>query len=167
MRNPALSLVAATGFAAPALADGDRGLATFQVRNRAATLQMAQAAMTACRDKSYQIGVSVVDRFATPQVLPRDRFAGTHVHKTAQRQARTALRYHGTASALGESTNTSCAPCALGTLTNTLPPAGRLMVTQANRAVVAGIGLSGAPEPVPGNIGAQAGRPSTEDKISL
>ena len=71
----AVCLAAALGGSAAAQ-DDDNPYVTFQVLKPELALRMAQAAMLACRDAGYQVGVTVVDRFGTPQVFLRDRYAG-------------------------------------------------------------------------------------------
>ncbi|PCH67265.1 MAG: hypothetical protein COC12_11680 [Rhodobacteraceae bacterium] len=167
MRKLALSLVAAVGFATPALADEDDAFVTFRVLKPEVALQMAQAAMAACRDEGYQIGVTVVDRFGIPQVFLRDRFAGIHVYETSQRKAWTAVSFRTGTSELAESTKAGSASSAIRNLTNALPLGGGLVVYEGNGAIVAGIGVSGAPEPALDDICAQAGIASIEDLISF
>ena len=78
MRNLtfALATLALTG---AAQAQDDGPFVTFEVLKPELALKMAEAAMVACRDAGYQVGVTVVDRFGIPQVFLRDRFAGAHV----------------------------------------------------------------------------------------
>jgi uncharacterized protein GlcG (DUF336 family) len=177
MRNLALSAIAATGLAATALAatalaatalaDEDGAFVTFHVLKPEVALQMAQAAMTACRDEGYQIGVTVVDRFGIPQVFLRDRFAGPHVYETSRRKAWTAVSFRTDTSDLAESTKAGTASAAIRNLTNALPLGGGLVVYEGEGGIVAGIGVSGAPEPRLDDICAQAGIDATEDQIAF
>jgi uncharacterized protein GlcG (DUF336 family) len=167
MRKLALSLVAFAGLSGPALADEDGAFVTFRVLKPEVALQMAQAAMTACRNEGYQIGVTVVDRFGIPQVFLRDRYAGTHVYETSQRKAWTAVSFRTGTSELAESTKAGSASSGIRNLTNALPLGGGLVVYEGEGSIVAGIGISGAPEPRLDDICAQAGISSVEDQISF
>jgi len=50
-------------------------------------LELAQAALTDCQKRGYQVAIAVVDRFGVIQVVLRDRYAGPHTVPTAN-QAR-------------------------------------------------------------------------------
>lgn len=167
MRKLALTIAAFAGLSMPALADEDGAFVTFRVLKPEVALQMAQAAMAACRNEGYQIGVTVVDRFGIPQVFLRDRFAGIHVYETSQRKAWTAVSFRTGTSELAESTKAGSASSAIRNLTNALPLGGGLVVYEGDGAIVAGIGVSGAPEPALDDICAQAGITSVEDQISF
>jgi len=88
-----LLLAAAIMIATQAQADDDNAFVAFKVLKPEVAQAMADAAMLACRDAGYQVGVTVVDRFGVPQVFVRDRFAGAHVYETSQRKAWTAVSF--------------------------------------------------------------------------
>ena len=90
LMSPLLALAA---LALPVQAQDDSPYVTVQVLKRKIAVQMAQAAMTHCRDEGYQVGVSVVDRFGTLQVFVKDRYAGLHVQETSFRKAWTAVSF--------------------------------------------------------------------------
>jgi uncharacterized protein GlcG (DUF336 family) len=167
MRELVLSIVAATGFTAPAIAAEDGAFVTFQEVNPEVALQMAQAAMTACRNEGYQIGVTGVDRFGIPQVFLRDRLAGKHVNETSQRKTWTAVSFRTGISELAESTKAGSASSGIRNLATGLPLGEGLIIYQSEGSTVAGIGVQGAPEPRLDNISAQAGIDATDEQISL
>ena len=59
-------------------------------------LELAQAALKACRDRGFQVAVAVTDRFGLTQVMLRDSLAGQHTPETAQAKARTAVSFRTT-----------------------------------------------------------------------
>ncbi|WP_417243206.1 GlcG/HbpS family heme-binding protein [Celeribacter sp.] len=132
---------------APASAqDDDSAFVTFQVLKPEIALTAATAAMEACRDAGYQVGVMVVDRFGLPQAYVRDRFAGLHVFETARRKAWTAVSFRTDTLSLGETTAPDGMMGAIRDLSEPLALGGGLVIEAAG-SIVAGIGVSGAPGP--------------------
>src|SRR3954471_1452363 len=70
-------------------------------------LDLARAALAACRERGFQVAVAVVDRFGVTQVLLRDRFAGPHTVPTASGKAWTAVSFRTGTGELAEMTNPS------------------------------------------------------------
>lgn len=167
MKRLALGVIAACGLAAPALAQDDGAFVTFQVLKPEVAQQMAQAALLHCRKAGYQVGVSVVDRFGLPQVFLRDRFAGAHVYETSQRKAWTAVSFRTGTSELAEATAPGTASSGIRHLSQALPLGGGLVVTEGGGSIVAGIGVSGAPDPRLDDECAAAGIAAIEDQISF
>jgi uncharacterized protein GlcG (DUF336 family) len=58
-------------------------LVSHKVLSPDTALELARAALEACRTRGFQVAVAVVDRFGLPQVMLRDRFAGPHTPSTA------------------------------------------------------------------------------------
>ena len=58
-------------------------LVTYKSLAPAIALELAQAALTDCQKRGYQVAISVVDRFGVVQVILRDRYAGPHTPATA------------------------------------------------------------------------------------
>ena len=69
----ALAAALVLGLAAPALAEDDESLVTYQSLKPELAIDLAKAAMEFCREQGYQVGVSVVDRSGTLQTFMRDR----------------------------------------------------------------------------------------------
>src|SRR4051812_44540426 len=63
-------------------------------------LDAARAALQDCQKRGYQVAVAVVDRFGTPQVLLRDRFAGPHTPPTATGKAWTSATFRNSTTEL-------------------------------------------------------------------
>jgi len=158
------AVLLATG--APAQ-ESDSPYVEFRVLRPELALQMAQAAMESCREAGYQVGVTVVDRFGIPQVFLRDRFAGLHVYETSQRKAWTAVSFRLNTTDLAAQTAFDKGASAIRNLSQALPLGGGLVVENGEGAMVAGIGVSGAPG---GNLDddcAAAGISAIEDEIAF
>lgn len=63
------------------------GLVSYRSLSPDVALDLARASLEACRAAGYQVAVSVTDRFGSPQVILRDRFAGPHTLTTASAKA--------------------------------------------------------------------------------
>lgn len=152
---------------APAQADEDNAFVEFQVLKPEVALQMANAAMAACREAGYQVGVTVVDRFGLPQVFIRDRFAGVHVFETSRRKAWTAVSFRTSTSDLAIATGPGEMSSGIRHLSDALPLGGGLVVYEGGGSIVAGIGVSGAPGPDLDDVCAEAGIAAVEDQIAF
>ena len=159
----ALALIAAAGGAA---AEED-AFVTFQALRPELAQEMAEAALIACRDAGYQVGVTVVDRFGQPQVFLRDRFAGAHVYETSRRKAWTAVSFRTNTTDLAVATGPGTNSSAIRHLSEALPLGGGLMVMEGGGSIVAGIGVSGAPDPDLDDTCAEAGIAAIEDRIAF
>jgi uncharacterized protein GlcG (DUF336 family) len=158
--------LAAVLSAPPTYADDDSAFVDFQVLKPEVALQMAEAAMLHCRNEGYQVGVTVVDRFGIPQVFIRDRFAGLHVYETSRRKAWTAVSFRTGTSELHLATAPGEKSQGIRQLSEALPLGGGLVV-EGNGAIVAGIGVSGAPSPDLDDNCAAAGISAVEDQIAF
>ena len=105
-----------------------------------AALKIAQGTILACRAKGIQIGVTVVDRDGTPQVMLRDTIAPPVTEQISRMKAATAVNFSVATSALGQRANTP-----IGRVPGLVMSAGGIPVTIGG-AVVGGVGVSGAPE---------------------
>ena len=68
-------------------------LVSYQSLSPDVALDLAKAALDACRAKGFQVAVAVVDRSGQQQVMLRDRFAGAHTPTTAAGKAWTAASF--------------------------------------------------------------------------
>lgn len=159
----ALALIAAAGGAAAE----DDAFVTFQALRPELAQEMAEAALIDCRDAGYQVGVTVVDRFGQPQVFLRDRFAGAHVYETSRRKAWTAVSFRTNTTDLAVATGPGTNSSAIRHLSEALPLGGGLMVMEGGGSIVAGIGVSGAPDPDLDDTCAEAGIAAIEDRIAF
>lgn len=166
IRSSALTalLIAAT---TPAVADDTNAFVEFQVLKPEVAQQMADAALLACRQAGYQVGVTVVDRFGLPQVFVRDRFAGAHVYETSRRKAWTAVSFRTSTTDLAETTKAGEISSGIRHLSEALPLGGGLVVYEGGGSIVAGIGVSGAPGPDLDDVCAEAGIAAIADQIAF
>ena len=158
---------ALAAMASPAAAQEDGAFVTFQVLKPEVALQMAEAAMEACRAEGYQVGVTVVDRFGVPQVFVRDRFAGLHVYEVSRRKAWTAVSFRTNTSDLDRATSPGEISQGSRAVSEALPLGGGLMVETGAGDLVGGIGVSGAPGPDIDDVCAQAGIDAVADQIAF
>jgi len=163
MRRTALAVAL---LALPAQADEDSALISFSVMRPEVALKLAQAALLDCREKGYQVGVAVVDRFGVTQVFLRDQFAGPHVEETARRKAWTAVSFRTDTLTLAEQTAPGAISAGIRDLDEALALGGGVPVSAAG-SLVGGIGVSGAPGPDLDDACAQAGVAVIEEEINF
>jgi uncharacterized protein GlcG (DUF336 family) len=168
MKNSILAvfLVAALGGSAAAQ-DDDSPFVTFQVLKPEFALLMARAALSSCLDAGYQVGVTVVDRFGNPQVFLRARYTGAHVYETSRRKAWTAVSFRTSTTELDLATRSDKPSAGIRHLSQALPLGGGLLVFSGDGDLVAGIGVSGAPNQVADDECAQSGIDAIEDYIAF
>jgi len=167
MRTLTFAALAAMALGTTAKAQDDGAFVTFQVLKPELALKMAEVAMTTCRDAGYQVGVSVVDRFGLPQVFLRDRYAGAHVYETATRKAWTAVSFRTDTLELDLTTRADGISGGIRQISQALPLGGGVVVLSGEGAIVAGIGVSGAPGPDLDDDCAKAGIAAIEDEIAF
>ena len=141
-------------------------LVTFKVLNPSVALDLAQAALENCRKSGFQVAVSVVDRFGTPQVLLRDRFAGPHTPETARRKAWTAISFRTDTLELSKLSLAGQSQSGVRFVEGALMIGGGVPV-EAEGSIVAGIGISGAPGGAADDACARAGIEAVADKIAF
>lgn len=129
--------------------------------------RMAAAARADCRDRGYQVGVTVVDRAGVPQVFLGDRYAGLHVFETSRRKAWTAVSFRMATSDLADATQPDTASFGIRQLGEVLALGGGLPVEAGDGTLVAGIGVSGAPSPDEDEVCARAGIAEIEMDIAF
>lgn len=105
-----------------------------------AALKIAQGTVLACRAKGIQIGVTVVDRDGTPQVMLRDSIAPPVTEQISKMKAVTAVNFSTPTSALGQRANTP-----IGRVPGLVMSAGGIPI-EIGGAIVGGVGVSGAPD---------------------
>lgn len=127
--------------------------------------EAAKAALADCRTRGYQVAVAVVDRFGTPQVMLRDRFAGAHTPPTATGKAWTAVSFKSSTNDLNVSTQTP-AMQGLRHLPNVVVIGGGVMIESAG-TLLGAIGVSGAPGGDADEACARAGIAAINDKLDF
>jgi uncharacterized protein GlcG (DUF336 family) len=103
-------------------------------------LKIAQGTVHACRAKGIQVGVTVVDRDGTPQVMLRDTIAPPITETISKMKAVTAVNFSVPTSAMGERANTP-----IGRVPGLVMAAGGIPI-QVGGSMIGGVGVSGAPD---------------------
>lgn len=129
-------------------------------------LDAARAALAECQKRGYQVAVAVVDRFGTPQVLLRDRFAGPHTPPTASGKAWTAATFRNSTSELNAISQPGMMQAGLRNLPNVVLIGGGLMI-EASGSTLGAIGVSGAPGGDADEACAKAGIAAIQDKLDF
>jgi uncharacterized protein GlcG (DUF336 family) len=145
-RAAALSMAVAVAAFGPLSAQAQSGSATFSTRSLTVetALRAAQAALDSCRKAGYQVGVAITDRSGVLQVYLRDRFAGAHTVEVAARKAWTAASFRMTTTALAAETQAGRSMSGIRQSPGVIAIGGGLPIEAAG-AVIAAIGVSGAP----------------------
>lgn len=129
-------------------------------------LDAARAALADCQKRGFQVAVAVVDRFGTPQVLLRDRFAGPHTPPTASGKAWTAATFRNSTSELNAISQPGMMQAGLRNLPNVVLIGGGLMI-EAGGSTLGAIGVSGAPGGDADEACAKAGIAAIQDKLDF
>ena len=123
-------------------------------------LAMAQSALLHCREqKGVQVAVTVVDRGGHPQVVLRDVLAPDITLTISKQKAHTAMAFNSATSALAGRFKS---PFSVGKVDGLVMSAGGLPL-QVGGAIIAGIGVSGAPSGETDEACAQAGIDAVKD----
>ncbi len=135
------ALVVAASLPGPARAE-----ATFATRSLVAEVanKAAMAALQACREEGFQVGVAVTDRSGVLQAFVRDRYAGAHTVEVATNKAWTAASFRMSTAMLGEETQAGKPMSGIRGASRVMPIGGGLPI-EAGGSTVAAIGVSGAP----------------------
>jgi uncharacterized protein GlcG (DUF336 family) len=166
MRGAAVALAALVALAAPAASAQEAALVSYKSLSPELALDLARAALAACRERGYQVAVAVVDRFGVAQVMLRDRFAGPHTPNTALGKAWTAVSFRTGTSELETLTRPGTPQAGLRDLPGVVVLGGGKMVEAAG-AVVGAIGVSGAPGGEADDECAVAGIAAIEDRLEF
>lgn len=144
----------------------ETSFASFRVLKPELAIEAAQAAMSDCRQKGYQIAVSVADRFGILQVTLRDQLAGPHTPDTSYRKAWTAVSFRSDTSGLSKLTESGEA-WAIRNVTGALPLGGGVRIVAGDGDMVGAIGVSGAPSGLEDEACAKAGIAAISSKIEF
>jgi uncharacterized protein GlcG (DUF336 family) len=147
-------------------AKAEEALVIFKVLNPEVALELAQAALATCRDRGYQIAVAVVDRFGNTQVILRDRYAGPHTPETARRKAWTAVSFRTDTLEMAKFTQAGQPQSGVRHVTGAMMAGGGVPVEAAG-SIVAGVGVSGAPNGPADDACARRGIEAIADKIAF
>jgi len=156
-RKPWLFLAAA--LATVACAAGAQSLVTERGLSANAAMELASAALEACRKHGSQVTITVLDQAGRTKLMLRDDGASPHSVEHSLRKAYTALTYRMPSGDYGKRA-TGNFPASHGPLhlSNITTAAGGLPI-RAGNTVVGAIGISGTP----GAGGSGAGGGGTAD----
>ena len=124
-------------------------------------VKVAQGAVNACREKGIQIAATVVDREGTVQATLRDTIAAPITVPISKMKAFTAVNFNAATSALG-----SRADSPIGRVDGLVMSAGGVPI-QVGGALVAGVGVSGAPSGETDEECAQAGVDAVMEDLEM
>lgn len=162
------TMLAATCLAAAVAATPLRAedFTTFRVMAPSLALELAQAALKACRDRGFQVAVAVVDRFGVTQVVLRDALAGGHTPDTAIGKARAAVSFRAATEELSNITQAGQPNSAIRHIPGYIFLGGGVPVEAAG-SIVGGVGISGAPGGGEDDACARAGIAAVEDRLLM
>ena len=127
-----------------------------------AAVQVAQGAIAACREKGIQIAVTVVDREGNVQVALRDTIAAPITLTISRMKAFTAVNFNAATSAMA-----ARAESPIGRVEGLVMSAGGVPVLVGGSALVAGVGVSGAPDGADDEACALAGVARIQDDLDM
>jgi uncharacterized protein GlcG (DUF336 family) len=141
-------------------------LVTYKTLSPEIALDLANAALTDCRQRGFQVAVAVVDRFGITQVVLRDRFAGPHTPATATGKAWTAVTFRTNTTDLVPLTQPGMPSAGIRNLPGAVIIGGGIMV-QAGGSLVGAIGVSGSPGGDADDACAKVGISAIHNKIDF
>jgi uncharacterized protein GlcG (DUF336 family) len=141
-------------------------LVTYKTLSPEIALDLANAALSDCRQRGFQVAVAVVDRFGVTQVVLRDRFAGPHTPATAAGKARTAVSFRTNTTDLVPLTQPGMPQAGVRDIPGVIIVGGGIMV-QTGGSLVGAIGVSGGPGGDADDACANAGISAIQNKIDF
>lgn len=156
----------ALSIAASSMARAEEAVVNYKSLGLELALDAARAALKDCQKRGYQVAVAVVDRFGTPQVLLRDRFAGPHTPPTATGKAWTSATFRNSTTELNAISQPGMMQAGLRNLPNVVIIGGGLMI-ESGGATLGAIGVSGAPGGDADEACAKAGIAAIQDKLDF
>ena len=159
------TLAMVSGLSTQAMADPS-ALVTVRLLAPETALQLAQVAMNACREKGFQVAVTVVDRMGVQQVMLRDRFAGPHTPETSWSKAKTAVSFRRDTLSMADITRPDTPRYGARFIPGTMMLGGGVPV-EAGGFIVGGVGVSGGPDGTSDDACARAGIESVVEKLEF
>lgn len=172
MYNPIAKLLRATvtalfagALATPALAQGGGDFMDVKRMSMELSADIAQAAVTACRDKGYQVTAAVVDRNGTAQVVMRDVYAPEVSYRIAKKKAYTAVEFSANTHEVVQ--NREGIGATLNHVEGLLFADGGLLIETGSGSLVGAVGVSGAPGGDIDRACAQAGLDAVSERLQF
>jgi len=166
MKARLLPMLVALAAFMPSAARAQDATVTYKSLSLDVALEAARAALSDCQKRGFQVAVAVVDRFGTPQIMLRDRFAGPHTPPTATGKAWTAATFRTSTLELSGISQPGMAQAGLRHLPNVVMIGGGVPV-EAGGSIVGAIGVSGAPGGDADEACARAGIAAVQDKLDF
>jgi uncharacterized protein GlcG (DUF336 family) len=141
-------------------------LVTYKSLAPGIALELAQAALTDCQKRGYQVAIAVVDRFGVIQVVLRDRYAGPHTPATASGKAWTAATFRNSTSSLFAISQPGMMQAGIRNLPGAIIIGGG-MIVESGGSLVGAIGVSGAPGGDADEACAKAGVEAIQAKLDF
>ena len=163
MRHVAAAMVFALT-ACPAVAQD--ATVTYKSLSPELALDLARAILGDCQKRGFQVAVVVTDRFGSPQVMLRDRYAGPHTPTTAQGKAWTAASFRTSTLDLMAMSQPGMPQSGLRNLPNVVMIGGGIVV-EAGGSMIGAVGVSGAPGGDMDDACAKAGVAAIKDKLDF
>jgi uncharacterized protein GlcG (DUF336 family) len=164
IRNASIAIV--LSMLASSAARAEEAVVSYKSIGLELALDAARAALKDCQKRGYQVAVAVVDRFGTPQVLLRDRFAGPHTPPTATGKAWTSATFRNSTTELNAISQPGMMQAGLRNLPNVVIIGGGVMI-EGGGAMLGAIGVSGAPGGDADEACAKAGIAAIQDKLDF
>ncbi|MGD8999765.1 MAG: heme-binding protein [Granulosicoccaceae bacterium] len=160
---PTTALLA--GLCLPAMSHAEEAPLTVDIKRLSleTAMRIGQAAIAECRKQGVQIAVTVVDRGGHPQIVLRDVLAMDITVPISKQKAHTAMAFNSATSALeGRFKGAYGVP----KLDNLVISAGGVPVNIGGN-IMAGVGVSGAPDGKTDEACAKAGVAAVQDDLEL
>ena len=126
-------------------------------------LRIAQGAIKECRKRGVQVAVTVVDRGGDPQVMLRDVLAMDITVSISRKKAHTALAFN---SPLSSMAGRFKSPHSVAKIDELIVSAGGVPVNVGG-SIMAGVGVSGAPDGKVDEACAAAGVAAVQEDLEL
>lgn len=156
-----LIALTALSLSAPALAE-DPMVVQLKRLSLDSAVKVAQGAIEACREKGIQIAVTVVDREGNVQVTLRDTIAAPITAEISRMKAYTAANFNAATSAMSARADTP-----VGRVDGLVMSPGGVPILVGGSALVAAVGVSGAPAGETDEACALAGVAKIQDDLDM
>lgn len=143
MKSSKWLVLAATLAIVPSTA-GAQAVVSERTLSHNAALEMATAALEACRKEGYKVTITVLNRAGRTKVVLHDDGANPHTLENSLRKAYTSLTFRVPSGEFGKRMGSTPPPHALVLLDKVTTGEGALPVI-SNKEVIGSIGISGAP----------------------
>lgn len=164
MKRILLATLTVVCLALPARAD--EAVITYKSLAPDTAIDMAKVALNKCRNDGYQVAVVVMDRFAQPLAIVRDRFAPAGAIPIATGKAWTAVTFTRDTGEFVKALKDGTISAGLASQPGVTPLTGGLVI-QAAGSLLGGIGVAGAPGGDLDEACAKAALDSVRDKLEF